>query len=110
MTKDSSDRFERIGDGYGDVENLSGAGWSGSQVALRPGPPGHHVLPRALPHRRQVEITAQSGEKLDDSMAQGLIAAARYLSIRREHVDQSHPSARPMLEHIFGLNLPGRDR
>jgi hypothetical protein len=91
------------------VVNVSGgADWQGSQ-ALRPVIPGHNVLPRALPYRRQVEITAQSGEKLDDSMAQGLTAAASHLSIRREHVDRAHPWARPMLDHIFGLNLPGRD-
>ena len=54
-------------------------------------------------------ITANSGEKLDADLAKGLtLAAQRRESIRRT-VDQA-PAGREMLRHLFGLNLPGRDR
>jgi hypothetical protein len=108
MTTNISDRFERIGDDYGDVENVSGYRWPYSEMIPRPGiaqpPPG----PRVVSHRRQVEIDARSGERLDAETGRALSAAQRRLNIA-ETVDQSHPSARPMLRHIFGLNL-GRDR
>lgn len=102
------DNFPKVGE-YDTVENVSGAPWPGSQVLSRPRTitpprPGQHVS-----HRRPVEIDARSGEKLDAELAEGLtLAAQRRLSIRRT-VEQAGPSDRPMLEHLFGLNL-GRDR
>jgi hypothetical protein len=111
MTKnnDAHDSFPTVGD-YDQVEDVSGAHWDGALSTLRPRmitppPPGQHVSPRT-----QRMVDAQSGEKLDEKLERSLTRAARHLSIRRETVDQSHPSARPMLEHLFGLNLPGRDR
>ena len=103
------DTFAKVGE-YDDVENVSGAPWQGSQMVRRP----RTITPprpgRAISPRRQRMINAQSGETLDAKLERGLSAAAqRHLTIR-ETVDQSHPSARPMLRHIFGLNLPGRDR
>ena len=102
------DTFPKVGD-YGQVEDVSGVHWDGALSTLRPGtitppPPGQHLSPRTA---RMVD--AQSSEKLDEKLSESLSAAARHLSIRKA-VGQSHPSARPMLEHIFGLNLPGRDR
>ena len=93
-----------------DALNVSGADWPGSQMVSRPRtitapPPGQHVSSRTAKM-----IDADSGEKLDADLERGLTAAAqRHLTIR-ETVDQSHPSARPMLRHLFGLNLPGRER
>jgi hypothetical protein len=55
-------------------------------------------------------IDAQSGGKLDAELEEGLtLAAQRRLSIRRA-VDRASVSERGMLRHIFGLNLPERDR
>ena len=93
-----------------DVFNVSGADWPGSHMLPRPRTstpprPGQHVS-----IRRQRVIDAQSGEKLDTELEEGLsLAAQRRLSIRRT-VEQAGPSERPMLRHIFGLNLPGRGR
>jgi hypothetical protein len=110
VSKQTSDRFEKIGGDYDEVENTSGGPWPGSQMQARPHTntpprPGQHVS-----HRVPVEINAETGQALDGSMATSLSVAASHLSIGREHVDRAHPWARPMLEHIFGLNLPRRDR
>jgi hypothetical protein len=91
------------------VVNVSGGDWQGSQVAPRPGHQGGYVSPRTLPHRTQFVINAESGQRLDTGIERALSQAAGKLSIE-ETVDSSHPWARPMLRHIFGLNLPGRDR
>jgi hypothetical protein len=96
-------------DDYDTVEDVSGAPWPGAEMvsrprAITPPRPGHHMSPR-----RQRMIDATSGETLDAELAKGLTAAAeRRLSIRRA-VDQAS-AGREMLRHLFGLNLPGRDR
>lgn len=110
MSTTNDDANYDYADDYDDVENVSGAPWPGSQMRLRPRTitpprPGQH-----LSSRRQTMINAQSGEKLGDLTERAAADSARHLSIRREHVDRAHPSARPMLEHLFGLNLPGRGR
>jgi len=112
MTKnnnDARDTFPAVGD-YDTVENVSGAPWDGALSTLRPRMitppgPGQHVTPRT-----QRMIDAQSGERLDEKLERSLSVAARRHLQFGEAVDQAHPSERPMLEHIFGLNLPGRDR
>ncbi len=110
MTKNTSDRFEKVGDAEDQVVNISGAPSPNTKPVPRPRtaearPPG-----RPLPHRGAVQVDATTSETYDASMAHGLTAAAqRRLSVRRT-VGQAGPSERPMLEHIFGLNLPGRDR
>jgi hypothetical protein len=98
---------------YDYSHDISDDDWPGSHMLPRPRTitpphPGQHLSPHT-----QRMIDAESGERLDAELAKGLTAAAdstRHLSVRREHVDRSHQSVRPMLEHIFGLNLPGRGR
>jgi hypothetical protein len=104
------DTFAKIGDDEAEVVNTSGTQWPGAQMrprdrAITPPPPA-----RALPHRSPMTIDAETGQALGDLTERAASDAARHLSIRREMVDQSHPSARPMLRHIFGIGLPGRDR
>ena len=91
------------------VVNVSGQRWPGSHMALRPRtitppPPGGHLTPRT-----QVMIKAESGQRLGTRTERALSEAAGKLSIA-ETVDRASVSERGMLRHIFGLNLPGRDR
>jgi hypothetical protein len=85
---------------YDYSHDISDDDWPGSHMLPRP---GQHVSPRT-----QTMINAESGERLGDLSERAAADAARHVSIRHEHVDQAHPSARPMLRHVFGLNLPGR--
>jgi hypothetical protein len=92
-----------------DVLNVSGADWPGSQVVSRP---RTITLPRpgrALSPRTQAMINAESGQRLGTRAERALSQAAGKLSIA-ETVDRASVSERGMLRHIFGLNLPGRDR
>jgi hypothetical protein len=57
-----------------------------------------------------VEIDAETGQALGENLAKGLTAAARRQLQFGEAVDQTGPSERPMLRHLFGLNLPERDQ
>jgi hypothetical protein len=106
---DARDTFAKVGD-YDTVQDVSGAPWPGAERALRgcaitPPPPGP-----SMSHRTAQMINAGTGQVLGDLTERAAADAARHLSIRREHVDRAHPSARPILEHLFGLNLPGRGR
>jgi hypothetical protein len=103
MTKNNDDAEDQ-------VVNVSGADWPGSQMVDRPRTitpprPGQHVS-----RRTTTMINAETGQALGDLTERAAADSASHLAFRREHVDRAHPSARPMLEHIFGLNLPERDR
>ena len=69
------------------------------------GQPGQHGSPQALPHRKQVEIDAQSGQALDSGMQHATLAAARRASIART-VEQAGQGLREHLSFLFGV----RDR
>jgi hypothetical protein len=91
-----------------DILNVSGAPWPGSQMVRRPrtitpSRPGQHVS-----QRTQTMINAESGERLGTRIERALSQVAGKLSIA-ESVEQA-PAGREMLRHLFGLNLPGRDR
>jgi hypothetical protein len=103
------DTFAKVGD-YDTVEDVSDAPWPGAERArigraITPPPPGP-----SMSHRTAIMINAETGQALCDLTERAAADSARHLSIRREHVDRMHPSARSMLEHIFGLNLSERDR
>lgn len=105
----TTDTFPKVGDDEAQVVNVSGQRWPGAEMQARPRtitalPPGQHVS-----HRTPVEIDADSGQRHGTRAERALSEAVGKPSIR-ETVDQSHPSIRPTLEHLFGLNLPGRDR
>jgi hypothetical protein len=79
------------------------------------GQPGKYVLPRVLRHRAPVEVDSQSSAKLGQRSADlltGAVTAAEKHLTPAETVEHAstHPSVRPMLRHLFGTNLPGRDR
>lgn len=94
-----------------DVLNVSGARWPDAEMQARPRTitsprPGQHVS-----HRTPVEIDAESGARLDAELAKGLtLAAERRLSVRRTVEAATSDSQRAYEDHVFGLNLPGRDR
>ncbi len=95
---------------YDDVENVSGAAWPGSQMVARPRTAVPLPPARPVSRRTPVEVDAESGRALDENLARSLTRAAERAALRKQ-IDDAHPSERPMLEHIFGLNLPGqRDR
>jgi hypothetical protein len=101
------DTFEKVGD-YDDVENVSGADWEGAEAVLRP----RTITPprpgRAMSPRTQTMINAQSGETLGTELERAAARAARRIALEKM-IDQA-PAGREMLRHLFGLNLPGRDR
>jgi hypothetical protein len=107
MSKHSTNDVQE--DGEDSVLNVSGAPGRDLRRTTRGSHPGRYLSPRALPHRRPMMVDARSSEKVGQETEESLSAAARHLTVA-ETIEQSHPSARPMLEHIFGLNLPGRDR
>jgi len=105
----STDNFPAVGDDEAEVVNVSGQRSPNTEMQPRPRtimppPSGQHVS-----HRRPVEINAETGQRLGTRTEKALSEAVGKLSIA-ETVDDAHPSERGMLEHIFGLNLPGRDR
>ena len=105
----TTDTFPAVGD-YDHADPVSAAPSPNTRMVSRPrtasaGPPHEHPG-----QRTQIEIDATSGERLDSDMAKGLtLAAARRASIRRT-VENLDPPGRGYLSHLFGLNLPGRDR
>lgn len=106
----TTDDFAKMSDDEVQVVNASGAPSPNTETVRRPRtitapPPGQHLSPRT-----PIEINAETGQALGEMTEKATANAARHLAFRREHVDRAHPSARPMLEHIFGLNLPGRGR
>lgn len=97
--------FPKVGGDEDQVVNTSGADWPGAEMRPRgrtmpTTPPGHPVASRTA---RMVD--AQTGEALDRSLQKATTSAARRAALR-ETVGQAGPSDKPMLEHLFGLNLP----
>lgn len=107
----TTDNFPKVGDEH-QVVNVSGADWPGAQMLARDSskitapPPG-----RALSHRQPRLIDADSGQQLGLETEQAAAYAARHLSIE-ETVDRADAGQREQeyLDHVFGLNLRGRDR
>jgi hypothetical protein len=105
----TTDTFATVGDDEDQVVNVSGAPSPNTEMLARPrtvtaAPPGQRVS-----RRTPVEINADTGQRLGTRTERALTDAVGKLSTC-ESVDQAHPSIRPTLEHLFGLNLPGRDR
>jgi hypothetical protein len=115
----ASSAFPKTGD-HDQVVNVSGAP---SDATLSEPVPSSVRFPksyRALPHRQPKLIDAESGQALGDLTEQAAADAARrihYSSADDNHerakakyarateaIDASHPSARPMLQHLFGLD------
>lgn len=107
-TPTTTDTFDKTGDSEAEVVNTSGQPSPNMQTAPRGSHPAPYVSPRTVSHRVPVEIDAETGQRLADSTEKALTAAAQRRISVRETVDASHPSIR--LSHLFGLNLPGRDR
>jgi hypothetical protein len=110
MTKHISDRFEKIGGDYEDVENTSGAPWPGSQMQARPHTSTSPRTGQRVAHRAPVEINAETGQALDENLEKATGRAVRRQAIEGKIAQEESPSTRGVLEHIFGLNLPRRDR
>lgn len=114
--------FPKVGDNA-DVVNVSGAP---SDATMAVAKPSTVKFPRSyreqLPHRQPKLIDAESGLALGDLTEQAAADAARRIHYSstsdnieranakydraREAIDASHPSAKPMLSHLFGLDLP----
>lgn len=103
---DARDTFPKVGDDEAEVVNASGQPSPNTKRVSR----GRSITPppgRALPHRRQMMINAESGQRLDTHAERALSQAAGKLSIA-ETVDQV-PAGRETLRHIFGVTVR-RDR
>ena len=101
------DTSPKVG-GYDQVQDVSGAPWPGAERALRgraitPPPPGPLISSRTAQM-----INAETGQALDADLVRVAARAAERAALSKQ-IEESHPSARPMLRHIFGVGLPGRD-
>jgi hypothetical protein len=87
------------------VVNMSGAGWPGAQVRARDRAVAPQPEAGPLPHRRPILIDGgESGQVLGDFTT----SQVRHLAVRKA-IDESHPAAQPMLDHVFGIGYaPGR--
>ena len=112
MKNDKARSDHRSGDNDGQVVNVSGYRWPGAEMRPRgrtmpTTPPG-----RPLRHRTPVEITgATTGPALGRFTEEAAANTVRHLSIE-ETVDAADagPREQELLDHLFGLNLRGRDR
>lgn len=106
----STSTFPKVGDDEAQVVNVSGAPSPNTEMVRRP-----RTVPATTPggptsHRTPVEINAETGQRLGTRTERALSEAVGKLSIA-ESVDRvEYPREREMLRHVFGLNLPGRDR
>jgi hypothetical protein len=99
-----SGNLPKVG-GEDQVVNVSGAPSANTERrprdhAIAPPPPG-----RALPHRRPVEIDAQSGQALGEKAEKATAYAANKASIRKT-VDQADPMGQreeECLRHVLGV-------
>jgi hypothetical protein len=111
MTPTTTDVFPKMGDSEADVENVSGQPSPYMQRVGRKGPTAPDLGGQNKSNRTPVEIDAESGQRLDAELAKGLtLAAERRLSVRRTVEAGTSVSQRAYEDHVFGLNLPGRDR
>ncbi len=101
----TTDTFPAVG-GYDTVEDVSGEPWPGAEMQARPRTAVPLPPARSVSRRTPVEINAETGQALGEMTERAAARAARRLALR-EMVEREHPSIRPMLEHLFGLNLPG---
>jgi hypothetical protein len=108
ITDKATDRFPAMKDSEADVVNVSGAPSPNTILLPRMGATDDHPGDSRKSARRQVEVNAQTSESYDASMARGLSAAARRQLQFGRAVEGAGPSEKPMLRHLFGLNLPGR--
>jgi hypothetical protein len=111
MATNTSDRdnYPAMGDDEAQVVNVSSSGWPGSQAAIRGSHPGQHRSPQTLPHRHPVMVDAMTSETMDAATAMDLMRAAQH-EARVRHAEQNDRSVTGYIRHVFGLNLPGRDR
>jgi hypothetical protein len=92
-------------DGEDEVQNVSGhPGQPLTPRAVTPPRPGQDPSPR-VGRKTQVQISAQSGETLDQDMAKGLSRAAQHRAQVRGIIEGSKDPA-GYLGHLFGV----RDR
>jgi hypothetical protein len=113
-TDSSTGDYDTAGDDEAEVQNVSGEpGLALTPRATTTPRPGQDSPPRPG-RKRNIEISATSGARLDQKAANLLTRAAttgaRHLTAK-ETVENSDPHVREAyLDHVFGLNLPGRDR
>ena len=108
----TTDVFSAVGDGDGQVVDVSGQRWPGVQMrprdrAITPPPPGQHVSPRTARM-----INARTGQRLGEETERAAADATRRVATRTalgKTIDAAHPSERRTLAHLFGFTL-GRDR
>jgi len=106
----STDKFPKVGDDEVQVVDVSGMPSPNTKPVRRPRTVSATPTDGPTSHRTPVEINAETGQRLGTCTERALSEAVGKLSIA-ESVDRvEYPREREMLRHVFGLNLPGRDR
>lgn len=105
---DAKSTFSTVGEYADDVTDVSAMPSANTQTVRKTGPVSASAFNRPLPTRAPVEVDAYSSEILDDRLTGDLTALAQRRASIKRAVDEAAPSDRPMLDHLFGHNLPGR--